>query len=261
MRSSPKQENEPNWIRWRADRQQLGQADGLIGVDEVGRGCLAGPVYAAAVFLPARFLREPPPQPHFARFRDSKKIPAAEREQLLSLIRQGHCRGDFSAFLGRASVAEITRHNILEATKLAMARAISRLLHTARLPPPAECDLLLPPSPGTTVLLVDGRPLKGFPYPHRSLVSGDDRSLAIAMASVLAKVARDRHMQRQDACYPLFDFASNKGYGSPRHLAALRAHGPCPLHRPLFLRKLQAAGGGPLGLGCFNPALHQPRIN
>lgn len=238
MKSWRKLENNPDWSRWRADRERLGQAAGLIGLDEVGRGCLAGPVYAAAVYLSASFFEKQPENQLFSSFRDSKKTPPAEREQLFALLRRNCRPGQLVASLGRASVAEISQHNILGATKLAMARAVSRLLERAGLPQPVGSDPLFPPGPESPLLIVDGLPLKNFPYPHLAIVSGDDQSMAIAMASILAKVARDRHMARQDKNYPDFDFASNKGYGSRRHLTALRKNGPCPLHRPLFLRKL-----------------------
>ncbi|WP_297406803.1 ribonuclease HII [uncultured Akkermansia sp.] len=178
----------------------------VAGVDEAGRGPLAGPVVAGAVIL--LVLAE-----DLAGLNDSKQLTAAKRERLfLALLEceQAVCS------VGVASVEEIDRFNILRATHLAMARAVEGLALRA------------------DFCLVDGLPVKGLPVPHRAIVKGDGRSLSIAAASVLAKVTRDRMMTEADASYPQYGFAKHKGYGTKAHMEALRRHGPCPLHRRSF---------------------------
>lgn len=177
----------------------------MAGVDEAGRGPLAGPVVAGAVILPV--LAE-----ELTGLNDSKQLTAAKRERLfLALLEceQAVCS------VGVASVEEIDRFNILRATHLAMARAVEGL----------ACVQI---SPGGWIAV------KGLPVPHRAIVKGDGRSLSIAAASVLAKVTRDRMMTEADASYPQYGFAKHKGYGTKAHMEALRRHGPCPLHRRSF---------------------------
>ncbi len=188
--------------RWRA-------APWVAGVDEAGRGPLAGPVVAAAVMLPAR-----------ARFRgldDSKRLAAADRERLARLVR----RHALAVGLGWAEAAEIDALNILEATLLAMRRAL--------------LALSVPPRQ----VRVDGNrlpSLAGLPGPPsgEAWVRGDARDGAIAAASILAKTWRDAYMAAADARYPGYGFAVHKGYGTAAHLAALAREGPCRLHRRSF---------------------------
>lgn len=177
----------------------------VAGVDEAGRGPLAGPVVAAAVVLP----------PGFAcpGLDDSKKLSAAKREALYATL--SACRGLHWA-LGLASVEEIDALNILRATHLAMARAVAGLPQV-----PDHC-------------LIDGLPVPAFPLPHSALVKGDSRSLSIAAASIFAKVSRDRMMRDLDLEFPAYGFAKHQGYGTVRHLEALRLHGPCRHHRRSF---------------------------
>ena len=177
----------------------------VAGVDEAGRGPLAGPVVAAAVILPADFALDG--------LTDSKKVPAARREKIFMLLAT-HPGVAWATCL--ATVAEIDRHNILGATHLAMARAVRAL--------PAPPDHAL----------VDGLPVRGLPVPHSALVGGDALSLSIAAASIMAKVTRDRLMVALDAEYPQYGFARHKGYGVRQHLEALRHQGPCPVHRRSF---------------------------
>lgn len=175
----------------------------VCGVDEAGRGPLAGPVYAAAVILdPAR------PIDGLA---DSKKLSEPRRERLALEIR------DRAAAFGIAfaSVEEIDRLNILRATHLAMRRAVEAL---------GGCDHLL----------VDGRPVPGLPAPSTAIVRGDSASYSIAAASIVAKVQRDRIMDDLDCAYPSYGFARHRGYGTAAHLAALARFGPCPAHRRSF---------------------------
>lgn len=178
----------------------------VAGVDEAGRGPLAGPVVAGAVILPEHLEGLPG-------LNDSKQLTAAKREFLFAALLE---RGDVHCSVGMASAEEIDRINILRATHLAMSRAVQGLSRQA------------------DFCLVDGLPVKGLPVPHRAIVKGDGRSLSIAAASVLAKVTRDRMMTEADAEYPQYGFAKHKGYGTKAHMEALRRHGPCPLHRRSF---------------------------
>ena len=193
----------------------------VAGVDEAGRGPLAGPVVAAAVVFDPDFL-EAEATASLAGLDDSKKLPASRREFFHALLSAcPHAQIGVAS----ASVAEIDALNILRATHLAMARALSQL----------------DPLPGFA--LVDGLPVKGLPVPHRAIVGGDAASLSIAAASVMAKVVRDRLMVELAAQYPGYGFERHKGYGTPAHLAALRRLGPCPAHRlsfaPVAQRSLQ----------------------
>jgi ribonuclease HII len=176
----------------------------VAGVDEAGRGPLAGDVVAAAVILdPARPI---------AGLRDSKKLPASRREALAELVRQRAIAWS----VAHASVAEIDRLNILQASLLAMHRAVRSL----------------DPQPGS--VLVDGNHLPNWEYVAEAVVKGDDRVPAIAAASILAKVERDRELVALDARYPGYGFAAHKGYPTQAHLAALRALGVTPIHRRSF---------------------------
>ena len=177
----------------------------VAGVDEAGRGPLAGPVVAAAVILPEDCAIEG--------LNDSKKLTAKKREHFHTILT---LRADIHWGIGQADVGEIDSLNILRATHLAMARAVAAL---PQIPDHA---------------LVDGLPVRGLPVPHTALVAGDTLSLSIAAASIIAKVARDRLMTALDAEYPQYGFARHKGYGVREHLEALRSHGPSPVHRRSF---------------------------
>ena len=177
---------------------------GLAGVDEVGRGPLAGDVVAAAVILD--------PQRPVTGLRDSKKLSAARREQLALEIRE-HA---LAWSVARATVAEIDEHNILQASLLAMHRAV----------------LALAPQPA--YVLVDGNRLPRWEYASEAVVKGDDRVPAIAAASILAKVQRDRELVALEQLYPGYGFAAHKGYPTARHLEALRRLGVTPVHRRTF---------------------------
>jgi len=194
-------------------------AGGLVaGVDEAGRGPLAGPVVAAAVILDEL-------QP-IAGLADSKTLTAARRERLFDEIRaRALC-----CSIAEASVEEIDRLNILQATLLAMRRAVQGLRLKPRL------------------ALVDGNRLPQLDMPAEAIVKGDARVAAISAASILAKVTRDRWCADLHAQYPQYGFAGHKGYGTAEHLAALQAHGACPQHRRSFApvaRALQAAPAQP----------------
>jgi len=176
----------------------------IAGVDEAGRGPLAGPVVAAAVVLPEDVKLEG--------LRDSKCLPEPVREQLYVQVLEVA----LGWAVGVASPEEIDRVNILRATHLAMARALSAL------------------SPGADGALVDGLPVRGLPCPHHAIVRGDGCCMSIAAASVLAKVTRDRLMLALDGEHPGYGFARHKGYGTREHLQALREFGPLPCHRRSF---------------------------
>lgn len=178
----------------------------VAGVDEAGRGPLAGPVVAGAVILPDIV-------EGLNGLNDSKQLTGAKRERLFMTLLE--CE-QVVCSVGLASVEEIDQLNILRATHLAMARAVDGLTQKA------------------DFCLVDGLPVKGLSIPHRAIVKGDCRSLSIAAASVLAKVTRDRMMIEADIVYPQYGFAKHKGYGTKAHMEALRRYGPCPLHRRSF---------------------------
>lgn len=191
---------------------------GLVGVDEVGRGCLAGPVVAAAVLL-----ADSAPLPGLD---DSKKLSPEERLRQALAIRAA-ARGVGFAFVGPRA---IDAGDIRRASLTAMRRAVGRALVRAAAPV------------GSVVVLVDGLdPIPGYPGAQRAIVAGDATSHAIAAASVIAKTVRDRFMARLGDEYPAYGFARHKGYGTPEHLAALAAHGPCRWHRFSFQPVAQAS--------------------
>ena len=178
----------------------------MAGLDEAGRGCLAGPVVAAAVIL------RPGARP--AGVNDSKLLTASRRDTVLRhLLRCAEAWG-----IGIADAAEIDTINILNATRRAMQRAVEAL--------PVRPDHLL----------IDALQLPAVALPQTPLIHGDRRSVSIASASVLAKVVRDRLMDAYDRLYPGFGFATHKGYGTPGHLAALSRQGACAIHRLTFQR-------------------------
>ncbi len=221
----------------------------LIGVDEAGRGALAGPVVAGAVLVTREFLDSRWAASNVSRINDSKQLTAAEREALWFDFEALMAEGKIHATYGVADVAEIEQFNILGATKLAMRRALECIHPPDAFAPPAkEPDLFSAPEeiaayiPRVSArILVDGLPLKHFPYPHTNIVSGDARSLCIAMASVIAKVTRDRMLNELDTQFPGYGFAQHKGYGTEEHRESVLRLGRCPQHRDMFLRKLLSA--------------------
>lgn len=201
----------------------------VLGIDEAGRGPLAGGVYAAAVTVPldvAGKLLEG----EWRGMNDSKALSAKKRERLAEVIK---ATPECVWAVASASPAEIDELNILNATYLAMRRAageVGRKLGSAR----------------GIKILVDGNPAKGLPYPSQNLVKGDAKSLFIAAASILAKTARDADCARLEAEYPGYGFARHKGYPTKDHLAALAKLGPCPEHRRSFAPVANACEGLPL---------------
>lgn len=223
------------------DKRALGAAPWLVGIDEAGRGCLAGPVVAAAVRCDRAFYDSPWCRRHSRDVDDSKRLSPARRAAVVERFRQA-CEEEWIHIgIGTASVEEIGSRNIFGATALAMRRALEALpaeTHTGGGEVPADGGGLWPEGPP---VLIDGRPIRTFPHPHTGVIKGDQRSLAIALAGIHAKEWRDRLMRELDAAQPGYGFAGHKGYGTAAHLEALRRLGPCAHHRPLFLRKFHAA--------------------
>lgn len=184
----------------------------VAGVDEVGRGPLAGPVLAAAVILPRPWGKSGIPEP-LRGLNDSKQLSEPQRERFFEVLTT---HPDIRFGVAQLEAPEIDDLNILKATHAVMKTALAAL-H----PPPDH-------------VLVDGLPVRGMPFPQTALVKGDSRSFSIAAASVIAKVTRDRLMLAHDLTWPHYGFAAHKGYPTPTHLQALAEHGPCPLHRRSF---------------------------
>ncbi|KAF0093796.1 MAG: ribonuclease HII [Puniceicoccaceae bacterium 5H] len=211
----------------RHDRRRLRDCAALVGVDEAGRGALAGPVVAGAVLVDTPFLDGRWCRKFGKHINDSKQLTPALREELFDAMRAEQAAGGLVFSPGIASVEEIAALNILGATRLAMQRALEAVLPHA----PALC-------PEGCVVLLDGKPMRPFPYAHEALVKGDGKCLAIALGSIIAKVTRDREMVRLHAAFPHYGWAEHKGYAVPAHRDAILTHGPCAHHRELFLRKL-----------------------
>lgn len=180
----------------------------ICGVDEAGRGCLCGSVYAAAVILP--------PDYYHPLLNDSKKLSEKKREELYDHITENATAWSV-AF---ATVEEIEEINILNAAMLAMRRAV------AGLETPVD------------IALIDGNIARGFECKTRTVVKGDSISPSIAAASILAKVSRDRYITELSKKYPEYSFEKHKGYATKAHMDAIRDHGPCEIHRPSFLKKI-----------------------
>lgn len=181
----------------------------VAGCDEAGRGALLGPLYAAAVILD--------PSVTIRGIDDSKKLLPAVRAELDQEIRSKA----LAYLVVSVDAAEVDALNVYEASRQAMIRALKGL------------------DPAPDFILTDAMPLAvradaAFPIPHRAIIHGDARSISIAAASILAKVARDAHLEKLDREYPQYRLAQNKGYGTPDHLEALARYGPCPLHRKTF---------------------------
>lgn len=198
------------------ERQANAQGFTLVaGVDEAGRGPLAGPVVAAAVILH--------PDRPIADVNDSKKLTERQRDVLFERI----MTNALAIGIGSASPQTIDRINILQATRQAMLEAVQQL------------------SPQPDALLIDGITPIASSLRQQTIKQGDSRSASIAAASIIAKVTRDRYMQHCDQLYPQYGFARHKGYGSAAHLAALQQHGPCPIHRASFAGVRELVGQQP----------------
>lgn len=180
----------------------------ICGVDEAGRGCLCGSVYAAAVILP--------PDYYHPLLNDSKKLSEKKREELYDHITENATAWS----VAYATVDEIEEINILNAAMLAMRRAVAGL------------------GKKVDIALIDGNIARGFECKTRTVVKGDSISPSIAAASILAKVSRDRYITELSEKYPEYSFEKHKGYATKAHMDAIRAHGPCEIHRPSFLKKI-----------------------
>lgn len=245
------------------DLKQINGYENLIGVDEAGRGALAGPVVAAAVLVTKEFLAGNWAARNSGRINDSKQLTAAAREAVWDDLDKLARAGQIHASHGTAGVDEIEQLNILGATKLAMRRALEGIYPPSsfRSADAGAMELFSPAETNngsqqseTTVscrILIDGRSLKKFPYPHTGIISGDARSLCVAMASIVAKVTRDRLMTQLDTEHPGYGFARHKGYGTEEHREAVLEKGACAQHRPLFLRKLLDGREDPAQLSFF----------
>ena len=210
------------------DFEDQARSDGyrfIAGLDEVGRGCLAGPVVAAACILdPERAVPDG--------LNDSKKLTALQRERIAEELR----KSAVAFAVGVVDADEIDVINILEATRKAMSLAIAAL--------PSAADFLL----------IDALQLRDVCTPQKAIIKGDAISYSIAAASVIAKTYRDDLMRLYDVDYPQYGFAGHKGYGAASHLQALRRHGPCPLHRKTFRGVLQDTPAAPRGFS-FEPGM------
>ncbi len=186
--------------------KQYSDYEFICGIDEVGRGPLAGPVYAAAVILPKDC--------DILYLNDSKKLTAAKREELYDII----LKKAVSVGIGFRSPERIDEINILQATYESMRDAVSKL------------------NPQPTLLLNDAVTIPGMNFKQVPIIKGDAKSISIAAASIVAKVTRDRLMDEYDKKYPEYGFASNKGYGSATHIEAIKKYGPCEIHRRTFIK-------------------------
>lgn len=187
--------------------KQIGYIN-IAGVDEAGRGPLAGDVFAAAVILPDESFSD--------EINDSKKLSEKKRERLYEVI----INNAVAWSVGRASVEEIDEINILNATHLAMNRAVEGL------------------SVKPDYVLIDGNSIKNMEIDHKCIVKGDQTSMSIAAASIIAKVSRDRYITELAEQYSEYNFAKHKGYGTKEHVEAILKYGPCPIHRRSFLKKI-----------------------
>lgn len=192
----------------------------IAGVDEVGRGCLAGPVVAAACILPEGYFD--------AAIKDSKLLSLRQRETIFSTL----VKAQVIYGIGIVANTEIDKINILQATYLAMQLAI--------------INLAIVPD----YVLIDGNQLPSISIPHRGIIKGDQKSLSIAAASIIAKVTRDNLMQEYGKIYPMYDFAENKGYPTRKHIEGLDRYGPCAIHRlsykPVATRNVPCKNKGQL---------------
>lgn len=191
----------------------------IAGVDEAGRGPLAGPVVAAAVMFPEGWLKDGLPD-ELNGLNDSKQLSEKQRERFFEVLTT---RGEIRFAIAQMDAARVDEINILQATHRAMNDALAQL------------------QPAPQHALVDGTRVKTLRFPQTPIVKGDARSFSIAAASVLAKVTRDRLMVEYHERWPAYGFADHKGYGTAQHLAAIAEHGPCPIHRRSFAPLKQPA--------------------
>ena len=206
---TPEEENERLLQMYSIEHEKYQQGFSLVaGVDEAGRGPLAGPVYAAAVILPPDLI--------IPKLNDSKKLTEKAREELFEII----TKEAIAYSIASVDEKRIDEINILNATFEAMNKAVDTLM------------------PNPDYVLIDGNRIKGMNTPCETVVKGDSKSASIAAASILAKVARDRYITQISEKYPQYGFEKHKGYGTAAHNEAILMHGPCEIHRRTFLKKL-----------------------
>lgn len=242
------------------DLKQIEGYAQLIGVDEAGRGALAGPVVAGAVLVTKEFLEGRWAVARSSHVNDSKQLTPAQRDAVYAEIEQLALERQVHATYGEASVAEIEELNILGATKLAMRRALEGIYPPSAFVRQIEPDLFASEEEvrafqpqASCRILIDGLALRRFVYPHTGVVRGDARSLCVAMASIIAKVTRDRLMEALETRHPDYGFAQHKGYGTDEHRDAILRLGRCPAHRGAFLRKLMRGRVDPAQMQLFKP--------
>ena len=206
---TPEEEYARQNAMWEYENLKRSEGYSLIGgVDEAGRGPLAGPVFAACVILP--------PDCVIDGINDSKKLSEKKREELFDVI----CEKAVCWSVASVDEKTIDEINILNATHMAMNKAVN--------------GMKIPPD----YVMIDGNSIKGMALPHCTIVKGDAKSISIAAASILAKVSRDRFITQIAEKYPQYGFEKHKGYGTPLHNEAILKYGPCPIHRKTFLKKL-----------------------
>ena len=207
------------------DIQLMEKHGSLIGVDEVGRGALAGPVFVAACYIKSGFFEVDSHIELTLDFRDSKKMTKNKRDAAFQIINELKKQGWVDFVIASSSVEVIESENISGATKQAFTNALIGLTKNLEY----LTDYLI---------LIDGKPLKNFLFSHKSIVRGDERSLVVSMASILAKVSRDRYMEELAGNFPEYLWEQNKGYGTELHRNTIKKIGASSQHRMLFLRKI-----------------------
>ena len=232
-------------LLWKHDLRAIRDQSLLVGVDEAGRGPLAGPVIAAAVALKPEFFRKASHRKNSRGFNDSKQVREPRRRELFAWMEKARRQKRLAFAWAEAGVEEIEQLNIFQATALAMKRAIARL-PSEWIPNPPDEELPLfsvqenqCAASKASLILLDGKPMRKLGYPHTPIIKGDSKSLSIAMASIVAKTVRDRIMTDMISIYPQYGFDAHKGYGTSAHLKALEKHGPCEQHRASFLKMLE----------------------
>lgn len=228
------------------DKKLIRTPGGLIGIDEAGRGAFAGPVVAAAAWLSKEFYKKAGPSKGLDLIQDSKQLTPEKRNEAFKFIEKWAKKGLIKFHAASASVKEIENRNILGATRLAMKRGLESLMLTMPIPFRVSKISGLPLWDRLDTehiytqaqILVDGLPLRPFDYTHQAIIDGDCHSLAIAAASIVAKVTRDRLMIALSKEYPAYGFEEHKGYGTESHREAILKEGPSDIHRTLFLRNL-----------------------
>jgi len=207
------------------DLEQIQESNGIIGVDEAGRGALAGPVMVGAVWIRKDFYASKELKEVAEKVNDSKQLTEKQRESIYKVLLTWKEEGLIQMMTQEGSVTEIERRNILGATQLAVGLILESWLK------PIQIE-------ERPLVLIDGKPMRNIDWDHRAVVRGDGRSLAIAMASIAAKVSRDQLMNKLALDYPYYDFPKHKGYATERHRREILENGVSDIHRRLFVRSI-----------------------